>query len=248
MYINIEGRQIYYQKVGKGKDLVLLHGWGQDVSTWWGVVDSLKEDFTVWMIDLPGFGRSEVPKSGFSNRDYAEVVRQWIEALDLKQPDLLGHSFGGRVAIKLAASHPEILGRLILEDSAGIKPGQDFLKPLIYVLAKVAKQLLPNWFNFRDRIRRSFYQSLEADYIDAGAMKDTLTNLLEEDLSGDLDKVKSDVLLIWGENDRAVPLKYGRQMYRQIEKSKLEVIDGVGHFPHLENPDRFTYYVKDFCS
>lgn len=249
MYISVNNQNIYYQKVGKGKDLILLHGWGQDVSTWWGVVELLKDDFTLWLIDLPGFGRSDVPKTAFSNKDYAQVVQGFIEKLNLKQPSLVGHSLGGRVAIKLSSSQGQI-DKLILEDAAGIKPKQDYLKPFFYVCAKVVKNILPNWFNLRDGIRQRFYQSLESDYLKAGQMTETLTNLLREDLTIDLAKIKNETLIIWGEKDRTrgASVADGKQMYRLIEDSRIEIIENVGHFPHLENPIRFAYYVKDFLT
>ena len=73
MYTTVNNQQIYYQKIGQGKDLVMLHGWANDVSSFWQVTQELKDDFTVWLIDLPGFGRSENPKKPFTVTDYAKI-------------------------------------------------------------------------------------------------------------------------------------------------------------------------------
>lgn len=248
MYIDINNQNIYYQKLGKGKNLIMLHGWKQDVSSFWEICEILKDKFTVWLVDLPGFGRSENPKSAFSVLDYAETIKGFIERLNIENPNLLGHSVGGRIGIKLASLYPNLLNKLVLEDSAGIRPKRDIPKFIFYILAKTFKYLIPNIFNLKEKIRTSFYKTLESDYLTAGELKDTFTKVLNEDLTRDLSKIKTETLLIWGEKDPTLEssLENGEKMYRLIEKSKLVIIENVGHFPHLENPERFIYYVKDF--
>lgn len=250
MYLIINNHNIYYQKIGKGKDLIMLHGWGNDVSSFWGVTDLLKDDFTLWLIDLPGFGRSDTPKTPFKMVDYANTIEEFIKSQKLNKPILLGHSLGGRTAIKLA-SHPEggnVVSKLVLEASAGIKPKRDVFKTLIYPLAKLS-HFIPNIFNLKERLRILFYKSLESDYVNAGKMKLTLKNILEEDLTPDLGKIKNETLLIWGEKDptKEASLKNGKKMYKLIKNSRIEVMDNVGHFPHLEKPAEFARLVKDFC-
>jgi pimeloyl-ACP methyl ester carboxylesterase len=245
MYQTINNHTIYYQKTGRGKDLVLLHGWRQDVSTWWGIVELLKDDFTLWMLDLPGFGRSETPKKPFTVKDYSEIVSGFIKGQKIKNPVLLGHSLGGRVAIKLASiSHT---GSVILEDAAGIKTVPMVKEVFLAAAAKTFKFLVPDIFNLKDKLRHLVYRSLDSDYEDVGELRETFVNLTNEDLTPDLAKIKSETLLIWGEKDRAVPLKMGKKMYKLIENSRIEVLDGIGHFPHLENPERFVYWVRNFC-
>lgn len=248
MYIKLSDLSVYYQEIGRGKDLILLHGWKQDVSTFWGLVDLLKTDFRVYLIDLPGFGRSDSPQKEFTVSDYSKIVQDFIKTKKIKKPILLGHSLGGRIAIKLASENPQLISKLILEDSAGIKPKKDFFKFVIYFLAKLFRYFIPNAFNFKNKIRYLFYKKLETDYIDAGALTDTLKNILEEDLTDDLRKIRVETLLIWGEKDptQEASLRNGKKMYQLIENSRIEIFDDVGHFPHLEKPERFAYYVKDF--
>lgn len=249
MYLKIENTNIYYQKLGTGKDLILLHGWGQDVSTWWGVVDELKDTFTIYLLDLPGFGRSDKPTRPLKMDDYAKTVSGFIKQKGLKKPILLGHSHGGRTAIKLVYQNPELVGKLILVDAAGIKPKRDFLKEFIYPVAKLS-HIVPNWFNLKEKLRWMFYKSLEADYITAGDLKATLKNILEEDLTPLLPKIQNETLLIWGGKDptKEASLENGKLMYKKIKNSRLEIIEDAGHFPHLEKPDKFIYFLKDFGS
>lgn len=248
MFYKFKDLQIYYQIAGSGKDLILLHGWGQDVSTWWGLVDLLKDDFKLWLIDLPGFGRSDNPANPWTVGDYAEVVAEFIKNNKIKKPILLGHSLGGNISIKLASKYPNLISNLILEDSSGIRPKGGIKKTSIFILAKIFHYLVPNIFNLKDKLRTKLYLALEADYINAGNLKGTLVNILNEDLVNKLPGITSETLIIWGENDRSVKLKYGKMMYQLIKNSSLEVIEGVGHFPHLENQKLFTYYVKDFSN
>ncbi len=246
MYTTTNNQSIYYQKVGKGLNLVLLHGFGQDVSTWWGITDLLKDDFTLWLIDLPGFGRSENPKKPFSVKDYADIIQGFIKENKITNATVLGHSLGGRVAIKLASLHPYDLTRLVLEDTAGIRPDKNILQSLSLPAAKIIKYLMPDLFGLKTRLRHRVYRKLESDYLTA-LDKPTFINVINEDLTSDMKKIKTETLVLWGEKDRTVPLVNARRIYQIIGNSRLEIIDNVGHFPHLENPVIFAYWVKNFC-
>lgn len=246
MYTTIDNLQIYYQKIGKGKDLIMLHGWGQDVSSFWPIVEYLSDKYTLWLIDLPGFGRSDIPKIVFDTKDYAKIIKEFIIKNSIKKPNLLGHSFGGKVSIKLAAENPNLFDKLIIVGSSGIKPDFSIKRSLMYPLAKAFHFLFPDVFNIKSLIRRKFYRKLESDYFDAGVMKDALLKTLKEDLTSDLEKIENETLIIWGDEDRAVPLKYGIRMYQKIKPAKIIIMEEKGHFLHVHDPERFAIYVKDF--
>lgn len=248
MYATIKDQDIYYQKLGSGKDLIMLHGWKQDVSTFHNVAQDLKKHFTLWLIDLPGFGRSENPKTSFTVSDYADIVKDFINEKKLHQPHLLGHSVGGNIAIKLAAEYQEVIDKLVLESSSGIRPKKTLLQFVFFLIAKVFHFLVPNIFRIKDKIRRKLYWKLESDYLNAGYLKGTLVNILNEDLLSSLPKIKNQTLLIWGEDDAQVKLKYARIMYQKIPYSRIEILEKTGHFPHTENPQKFLYYLIDFLS
>lgn len=254
MYCEVEGQNIYFQKLGKGKDLILIHGWGADVSNFWPIIDYLKDSFTLWLLDLPGFGRSDLPKKQFAISDFAQIISGFIKKNNLKKPAVFGHSYGGKVSIKFASLYPNLIDKLILEGASGIRSQKTLLQILIFPVVKIANLLLPNIGNYqvignyRERIRTKLYKKLESDYKDAGNMKDIFVNTLKEDLTDDLKKIQVETLLIWGENDRAVPLKYGKKMYQLIKNSKLVVLENIGHFPHIKWPERVAYFVKDFSN
>lgn len=246
MYTVINDQNIYFQKLGKGPDLIMLHGWKQDVSSFHDVAQILKEDFTLYLIDLPGFGRSENPKKPFYVSDYANIVAEFIKENKLEKPNFLGHSVGGNIAIKLASENGDLIDKLVLESSSGIRPKKTFLRHILYLNAKIFKYLIPNFFNLKLKVRRWLYWKLESDYLNAGSLKNTLTNILDEDLTSILSKIKNRTLIIWGENDEQIKSKYGKMIYKLIPNSKFEVLQNTGHFPHVENPQKFLYFVKDF--
>lgn len=246
MYIKINNQRIYFQKVGKGKNLILLHGWGQDVSTFWQVSDLLKDNFTLWLIDLPGFGRSDIPKVAFDTKDYAKIIKDFIRKNKISKPTVLGHSFGGKISIRFTSLHPNLIDKLILVASSGLKKDPSFRNAIAYPLAKIVHYLIPDIFNIKTIIRRKFYSKIESDYENAGVMKDTLIKTIKEDLTADLKRIDNETLLIWGDSDKAVPLKYGKRMYRLLKNSKLIIMEEQGHFLHIHDPERFANYVKLF--
>lgn len=247
MYITINNRKVYFQRVGRGKNLILLHGWGQDVSTFWQVSDLLKDHFTLWLIDLPGFGRSDIPKAAFDTKDYARIIADFIRKNKISKPTVLGHSFGGKIAIRLTNLYPNLMDKLILVGSSGLKRDLSFESTITYPLAKIVHYLIPDIFNIKTIIRKKFYRKIESDYENAGVMKSTLLKTIKEDLTDNLKRIDNETLLIWGDSDRAVPLKYGKRMYRLLPNSKLIIMEEQGHFLHIHDPERFANYVADFA-
>lgn len=246
MYKIIKNQNIYYQKIGRGKDLILIHGWGADVSTFWPIVDLLKDNFTLWLIDLPGFGRSDLPQKKMISSDYAEIISRFIKEQKIKSPIVLGHSFGGKITIKLASLYPNLVDKIILVGASGVKPYPSFKRLVIYPLAKIVHYLVPNIFNIKSIIRNRFYRRIESDYYNVGVLRDSYLKTIKEDLTSDLKKINKEALIIWGDEDRAVPLKYGKIIYQLLKNSKLIVLEGKGHFLHVHDSERFAYYVKDF--
>ena len=246
MYITINNQKVYFQKVGTGKNLILLHGWGLDSSTFWPIVDLLKDNFTLWILDLPGFGRSDIPKEAFNTKDYAQIIADFIRKNKIPKPTVLGHSFGGKIAIRFAHLYPNLMDKLILVGSSGLKRNPSFASTIAYPLAKIVHYLIPDIFNIKTIIRKKFYRKIESDYENAGVMKSTLLKTLKEDLTDNLKKIDNETLLIWGDSDRAVPLKYGKKMYWLLPNSKLIIMEEQGHFLHVHDPERFANYVKLF--
>ncbi len=174
----------------------------------------------------------------------------FINSLSLERFFILAHSFGGRVAIKFAVSHPERINSLILCASAGIKPKPGLKTRITFWLARIGNAVFTpkHLKRFKNGARNLFYVALRnKDYVKAnGTMKKTIKKVLEEDLISDLAEIKTKTLLVWGEADKMVPVKYARIFKDNIKDSELEILPKIGHSPHLEIPEILAEIVTNF--
>ena len=250
MYININGLNINYEVAGEGKDVVLLHGWGASIGSYQPVFNYLKGYFKTYVIDFPGFGKSDPPPEAWGISEYADVVLQFLSSLGIKKPILMGHSFGGRVIINLASSGKADINKLVLIDSAGIKPRRTvkyYIKVYTYKLVKNIL-LLPGLRRFTGGIlesARSKFGSI--DYKNASdVMRRTMVKVVNEDLRKLLPLIKNPTLLIWGENDTATPVSDGKLMEKLIPDAGLVVLKNAGHFSYLDRLNEFLLVINSF--
>ena len=250
----IGGIKIDYQITGEGRVLLLLHGWALEMSKekYRKLVGELAKKYKVVALDFPGFGGSSLPPKPWGVREYADLVASFVNALNLRVFGIVGHSFGGRIAIKFAVLYPERLKKLILCASAGIKHPLNFFQKIIFKLAIFGNFLFSKrpFKRFKDVAHNFFYTFLrQKDYAKAkGIMKETLKKVLEEDLRPELSQIKINTLLIWGEKDKAVPIKDAYLMKEHIPQSVLEIIPGASHTPNLEMPEKIADIVGNFLA
>ncbi|NMB53943.1 MAG: alpha/beta hydrolase [Leptolinea sp.] len=250
MKINLSNLNIYYEVQGKGDNILLLHGWGMDSGNLRDVSTLLKEKTSsrVYSLDLPGFGFSDTPEVPWCVDDYVNLVRSFIESQNLSKVSILGHSFGGRIAIKLAAQYPTSLDRLILVDSAGIIPKRRagyYFKVYLAKIIKFLKKTFPGIANWK--VFETLSSSVGSeDYKRANQLRGTLVRVVNEDLKPCLPGIKARTLLIWGEQDKEVPVSDAKIMKDLISNSQLEIVRHAGHFPHMDNFHEFSQYLLDF--
>ncbi len=250
--LNIDGININYRDEGSGDVILLLHGWGSNIELFNGIFDLLTPKFRVVALDMPGFGKSEEPKEVWGVDDYLDFVIKFIEKLGLKEFDVLGHSFGGRVIIKMVNREDLSfkVSKIILVDSAGIMPKRTFTYHVKVKSYKAVKSVLGC-----GPVRKVFPNALEkykkgkgsADYNAASdIMKGCLVKVVNEDLTYLLKDIKQETLLIWGENDEATPLSDGQMMEKLIPESGLAVIKNAGHYSFLEQKYTFDKILSSF--
>lgn len=251
--ILINDLKINYKIAGQGPAILILHGWGGSSDSWIETQKILAEkEYQVIVPDFPGFGKSITPSKPWGVKEYTDFILKFTEKLGFNNFFLLGHSFGGRIAVKFASQYPEKVKALILCDSAGIKPKPGPKTLVIFWLARIGNAIFApkHLARFKDSARNLFYIFLRnRDYVKAnGTMKETIKKVIDEDLSSDLSKIKTKTLMVWGGADRIVPVKYARIFKEKINNSELEIIPKIGHSPHLEVPDRLSQIIINFLN
>ncbi|KKR34442.1 MAG: Alpha/beta hydrolase fold protein [Candidatus Gottesmanbacteria bacterium GW2011_GWC2_39_8] len=231
--------------------ILILHGWGSSGDAFGRLKKILEEKgFIIFNPDLPGFGKSDVPTSPQTIDDYVSFVRNYILKNGLNNFVILGHSFGGRIAIKLASTGDYGIKALILAGVPGVNPIPGVKIFLFGLLSKIGKLILsPFPTHIQNMGKRILYRSSgSTDYLKAeGVMKDTLKSVVKEDLIMPMRNISVPVYLIWGTNDRTVPLSVARKMSKELKEAKLIELPG-GHKLPYENPVEFASEVIDILN
>jgi pimeloyl-ACP methyl ester carboxylesterase len=267
----LHGHHIAYRQAGSGPILVLIHGITSDSSTWRRVMPYLAARFTVIAPDLLGHGASAKPRGDYSLGAHASTIRDLLLALGHDRATFVGHSLGGGIAMQLSYQFPERCERLVLVDSGGLGrdvsmllraatlPGSELVLPLL-----AATRLLDAGRLTGSALRRlglragtdieeiarghatlssgdsrhAFVQTLRA-VVDPGGQRVSASNRLY--LTRHLP-----LLLIWGEHDSVIPASHGNEAHLQLPDSRLELFSDSGHFPQLDEPERFLHVLQDF--
>lgn len=225
--------------------VLFLHGWGSSKEVWGGVMQSLTtKGLLCYALDLPGFGKTQLPSQAWSVEDYAAFVLEFLNKLNSKRVIVVGHSFGGRISLVLAATHGVVVEKLVLVDSAGVYTTPRFKK----VLAVASKFVRP-FFRLRwvQPLRKSIYRTFGAeDYVAMPQLNKTFVKVIGEDLTNYLPAINQPTLLIWGKNDLATPLSYAKHFLRSLPNAKLEVLERAGHYSFLDAPEQFLAVLENF--
>lgn len=240
MNCTVDGLNIHYVDEGQGEVLLLLHGWGSSVDAWRRMMNEFTPHFRMVALDLPGFGGSDMPPIPWAVEDYAAFVLKFMQAVGLQDPILVGHSYGGRVIIKLAGTGRVAPEKIILIDSAGVKPKKTFKQKIRIATFKTVKWALtlPGIRKFTGGLldkARGYFGS--ADYNAAPeVLRKSLVMAVNEDLTHHMPSIRASTLLIFGEKDTATPVSDGQLMEKLIPDAGLCIIKGAGHFSFVERP------------
>lgn len=252
MKIVIQGIQINYEVTGSGEYVFLLHGWGSSLSLFSNLAKVISEKYTVVSLDFPGFGLSEEPKTVWDVSSYSDFLVEFIKHFQCDKVILLGHSFGGRVIIKTAnrSDLPFSIEKIILVDSAGIRPKRTLISKVRLVTYKLSKRilLLPLVMKlFPDALNHYRKKMGSSDYNNATEMmRGILVKTVNEDLTALLPNIQASTLLIWGENDLDTPVTDGKIMENLIPDAGLVVLKAAGHYSFLDQPYVFHKVIKSF--
>lgn len=238
MKININGVSVNYVQYGEGKDILLLHGWGQNIEMMKFIGDRLADRFRITILDFPGFGESDEPTIPWTLSDYSLLIERLVQELKIKKPIIMGHSFGGRVAIRYSANHP--IEKLVLFGSPCVRLQQKL--PLSVRILKKLKTL-PGLDSFGEKMKKYIGSR---DYKAASPiMRQTLVQVVNEDLSEFAKKIEEPTLLIWGEQDTEAPVEEAKILENIMYDAALIVLPGT-HYAYIENLGQVIAILNNF--
>lgn len=229
MIKKIKEVNINYEVYGK-KDavsLVLLHGWGQNIAMMKPIADPFQDQFQIIIIDLPGYGESEEPTYAWQVEDYKEAIHLLLESLNVENPIMIGHSFGGKISLLYASQYS--IKKLILLASPFKKEIQK-----LSTKTKVLKQLkkVPGLNKLEQFAKRHIGSE---DYRKASPlMREILVNTVNLDITDQISKIKCPTLIIWGTEDEAVPIKRAYELEQLIPDSGVVIYEQCTHYAYLE--------------
>jgi pimeloyl-ACP methyl ester carboxylesterase len=230
--------QLHFKKEGRGeKTLILLHGWPGNLARWNELVRLLENRYTIYRVDFPGWGETPLSRV-YTLADYANDVYEFLKTHGIAHPIVVGHSFGGRVAIKLLAHHPGVAEKLILIASAGIER-----KSFVVRVISAMKPFIPK---FLHPILRPLIVSKDYAELD-GLKRETFVNVISENLENLLPSVDVPTLLIWGAHDRLTPLWQGRIMEKLLPRARFVLIPDGDHGLPYRRPEEVAQAIIEFA-
>ena len=250
----VKNLEINYKVFGEdhsigNKTFLILHGWGSDSNRWEKIGQSLSEKgFKIIIPDIPGFGGSEIPKTPWDFNSYVSFVEEFTKILGLENFYLLGHSFGGAIAVKVAVDVPQKINKLFLVACACIRK-KTMLKKISAKISKAIK--IFSFVPYYSLIRKAFYKFIipKSDYVyTKGTMKETYLKAISEDLSCHLSFIKVPTVIIWGDKDELTPIENAHFINKKINNSKLIIIPDANHNLNQKTPEILTEKILENLS
>jgi len=255
-FITIDGNKIRYLESGDaGRTIVLLHGIGASAERWEFVIPEFSKHYKVIVPDLIGFGRSDKPLVDYTTEFFLDFLSSFLHKLGITSTNIIGSSLGGQITANYASQHPEIIENLVLVSPSGIMkhstPALDaYVMAALYPDIEVAK----NAFQMMAGPTRQINQKIIENFVERMklpnakmAFMSTLLGLRNaETITKSLKKISVPTLIIWGEDDPVIPVKYADDFVSCIQDCRFYMMDNCGHTPYVDDPKRFAKLVLDF--
>lgn len=238
LIIKIGHVSVNYIQYGEGPDIVLLHGWGQNIEMMEPLGSKLLNS-RITILDLPGFGKSSEPDTVWNIEDYTEFLKEFLIKVHVLNPTLIGHSFGGRIAICYSAKYK--VNKVVLFGSPCIREKKElsFKEKTLKKLKKIPG------LNILSELAKNYIGS--TDYKQATPrMRDILVRVINQDLSNYAALIKVPTLLIWGDLDVSAPLEDAKKLEQIIPDAGLVILPGKTHYAYLEDLSKVTTILTKF--
>jgi pimeloyl-ACP methyl ester carboxylesterase len=248
MQVVVDTLITHYETKGKGKTILLLHGWADSAAGLQNLQNDLAKKYTVIAIDLPGAGSTQPPPRPWGLDDYAQFLQHFLQKIDAAPLHaLVGHSNGGAIAIRGVASGLLSSDKLVLLASAGIRGTDRGRLGALRLLAKAGKIVtMPLPKAVKRRLRSGLYKQVGSDMLVAEHLQETFKKVVTDDVRNDAAQLSQPTLLIYGEKDDAAPVWYGEAYRDVIPEATLEILPGAGHFVHLDRPQEVARFIEEF--
>jgi pimeloyl-ACP methyl ester carboxylesterase len=250
MQVIVDSLLTVYEKAGTGPTILLLHGWGDTHTTFGALTRDLATSYTIILLDLPGFGGSQAPSEAWGLDDFADFVSKFLAKIDSQDVfAVVGHSNGGAIAIRGLATKKWATKKLVLLASAGIRDVYKGRKKALRLAAKAAKAAtypLPK--SLQTKLKKGAYRTIGSDLFVAEHLQETFKRIVTADVQKDAANLKLPTLIVYGAKDTATPPAYGERYHRAIAGSRFEVLEGVGHFVHHDEPAKVSALIREFLN
>jgi pimeloyl-ACP methyl ester carboxylesterase len=250
MQIVVDDLLTNYQLSGSGKLVLLLHGWADSSKGLANLQTQLSKHYQVLAVDLPGFGASQIPKDSWNLDNYARFLGALLQKLALPQPyAVVGHSNGGAIAIRALSLKTIQPQKLVLLAASGVRNQQGLRKRALSAVAKTGN-LATIWLpkRYRQRLRSRLYQAAGSDMLVVPELEDTFKQTVAQDVQADAATITIPTLLVYASADQAAPVSYGKRYHQLMPQSRLEIIEGAGHFVHLDEPEKVQKLIEEFLA
>jgi len=250
-YLTLNQVKIAQAIIGEGEPVLLLHGWGANIELLWPLANALRQrGYQTYTLDMPGFGFSQQPLQAWTIFDYANFILSYLDAHNLARVHLFGHSFGGRLGLILGAQHSERIQKMILSNSAGLRPHVSiWLQLRLGIYKAIRDNLYKLHLNTLANTLREQYNKRygSSDFQQAsGIMRETFIQIINEDLAPYAGRVKPSTLLFWGDHDEETPLWMGYELERLIPDAGLVIHQGAGHYAYLDKLAETAHIIDHF--
>ncbi|MDP4011656.1 MAG: alpha/beta hydrolase [Candidatus Roizmanbacteria bacterium] len=246
MFIQIHNRKVHYKKNGSGAPLIFVHGWGGSLYSLHALASLASKDFTAYIIDLPGFGKSDNPPEHWGIEGYGELVKLFIEKIIQKKPQYIGHSFGGEIGIYLASHFPQTIDTLTLCNSSFKRQNKiSKIAQMSKWIPKDSNLILKLIYPY---IKKLYYTLIrkQSDLMKYPHLEKNFRKIVTQDLSPDTKNIKHKTLVLWGELDTYTPVIWAYELQKNIKNSRLFVFPDVGHDLPIRHPDLAWAKIKEF--
>lgn len=246
MFIKIDNRKLHYKRIGKGKrSIIFVHGWGGSLYSLHQLATLASDNFSCYLVDLPGFGKSDPPPPQWGIEGYSEAVLCFINQLGIKNPSYVGHSFGGEIGLYLATKNKNLFDSLILCNSAFKRSNKKSL------VTTIIRKFFPNGLGHHGltrRLRELYYRLFhhQSDLTKYPHLEHNFRKIVREDLTQTLTSITTKTLILWGENDSITPVIWAYELKNLIANSTVVVFPNCTHNLPIKHPREVWVEISRF--